>query len=581
MKKTIHLSNELSIPLEIVTRKSAMMGGNNGGKTYAATKLIEEILSSNGWVIIFDPVGVHYGLRLKSDGKTPSGLDIPIFGGLHGDIQIVPESGAMIADLLFDRRLSAILDVSQFSTDADVTKFSHDFMDRFYFRMKTTKRAVLIVLEECQEFIPQNPQKGEEKKLHVFARAAKLGRNYGIGFLLISQRPQEISKKVLNLTQIMFAFNMTGYHERKAMDEWFTYAGVEAEKISSILPTLQTGYPYVVSPSWLKYRGQIHVLPKRTFDSSATPDFDGDDAETVSLTPIDISEIEKSMSAVIEKAKADDPAELRKKIRTLEKELEQAKRTPAPAAPAPDFPKEIPVPIFDQKTMETMAEMRKANEEAARAFQMSADQIDRVLTTATDTARGFLDDFRKRWEPIVGTGKTPVKKESPFSPYKPIQPKGKDVSISTLSPGEQKILTACAQYPDGVSKDQLSVLVGYKRSSRDTYLARLSLAGFVVTNSGLIYATDKGIDFLGDDYEPLPTGNALRSYWINRLSGGERALLAELCNKYPHELSKDDLGDLTGYKRSSRDTYLAKLTARRLITTTRPGYVRANDSLFG
>lgn len=50
MKTQIKLSKELSIPLDIVTHKSAMMGGNGGGKSYAAMKTIEEILRANGWV---------------------------------------------------------------------------------------------------------------------------------------------------------------------------------------------------------------------------------------------------------------------------------------------------------------------------------------------------------------------------------------------------------------------------------------------------------------------------------------------------------------------------------------------------
>ena len=43
-------------------------------------------------------------------------------------------------------------------------------------------------------------------------------------------------------------------------------------------------------------------------------------------------------------------------------------------------------------------------------------------------------------------------------------------------PGEIKILTAVAQHPGGVTREQLSVLTGYKRSSRDTYLLRLKAA---------------------------------------------------------------------------------------------------------
>ena len=38
---------------------------------------------------------------------------------------------------------------------------------------------------------------------------------------------------------------------------------------------------------------------------------------------------------------------------------------------------------------------------------------------------------------------------------------------------QRQVLIAVAQYPEGVEREQLSVLTGYKRSTRDAYLQRL------------------------------------------------------------------------------------------------------------
>lgn len=128
--------------------------------------------------------------------------------------------------------------------------------------------------------------------------------------------------------------------------------------------------------------------------------------------------------------------------------------------------------------------------------------------------------------------------------------------------------------------EQLSVLTGYKRSSRDTYLQQLGAAGFVESNgAGTLIATASGIAALGDGFEPLPTGDALREHWLSTLPEGERKILDVLCRAYPHEVAREDLDDTTGYKRSSRDTYLQKLSARKLITASR-GAVRASEELF-
>lgn len=50
------------------------------------------------WVLI-DPKGDSWGIRSDSAGADP-GLPVPIFGGLHGDIPLEPEAGALITELV-------------------------------------------------------------------------------------------------------------------------------------------------------------------------------------------------------------------------------------------------------------------------------------------------------------------------------------------------------------------------------------------------------------------------------------------------------------------------------------------------
>jgi hypothetical protein len=101
----------------------------------------------------------------------------------------------------------------------------------------------------------------------------------------------------------------------------------------------------------------------------------------------------------------------------------------------------------------------------------------------------------------------------------------------------------------------------------------------VIAHGGNIVATDLGREVLGADFEPLPTGEALQAYWLNRLGGGEQALLKILVDTYPASLDREKLSDETGYKRSSRDTYLQRLSARQLIVADR-GSIRASGVLF-
>jgi hypothetical protein len=69
-------------------------------------------------------------------------------------------------------------------------------------------------------------------------------------------------------------------------------------------------------------------------------------------------------------------------------------------------------------------------------------------------------------------------------------------------------LIAIAQHHDGVRREQLTVLTGYKRSTRDAYVQRLGERGCVSRDGERIVATPAGIATLGADYQPLPTGSA-------------------------------------------------------------------------
>ena len=153
---------------------------------------------------------------------------------------------------------------------------------------------------------------------------------------------------------------------------------------------------------------------------------------------------------------------------------------------------------------------------------------------------------------------------------------------SDLGKGELRVLTACAQHRAGVTVEQITVLLGYKRSTRNTYLQRLTEAGLVgrsAFNTERIMATEAGLAELGPDFKRLPTGNALRAHWMSELGGGEQELLAIICNEHPSFIDREELSERTEYARSTRNTYLQRLRARSLIIESGDS-VRAVDDLF-
>jgi hypothetical protein len=148
-----------------------------------------------------------------------------------------------------------------------------------------------------------------------------------------------------------------------------------------------------------------------------------------------------------------------------------------------------------------------------------------------------------------------------------------------LPRGERACLIAIAQHHNGVRREQLTVLTGYKRSSRDAYVQRLGERGCVSRDGERIVATPAGIATLGADYQPLPTGSALREHVLERLPEGERRILEFLIGHYPHAVDRPQIDAATNYQRSSRDAYLQRLGARELVEA-RGREVKASDHLF-
>ena len=92
--------------------------------------------------------------------------------------------------------------------------------------------------------------------------------------------------------------------------------------------------------------------------------------------------------------------------------------------------------------------------------------------------------------------------------------------------------------------------------------------------------TAAGIAALGSNYEPLPpSGKALRDYWMAKLPVGERSILSHLIAVFPATMPPAEVGAARNYRRTSTETYIQRLVARRLVV--RQGRdVRASEVLF-
>lgn len=586
--KRLHIATNLSLPAEAITQTFAVLGKRGAGKSNLGVVMAEEMHAAGLPFVVVDPVSAWWGLRSSRDGTGP-GLPVPIFGGEHGDVPLERTGGMLLADLVVDERLSCVLDVSEFS-EGDKIRFLIDFAERLFRR---NRDPLHLFLEEADDYAPQRPMREAVRMLGAWQRIVKRGRGRGLGATSITQRSASINKDVLTQTETLFVFRTTSPQDRKAIEGWLEFHGQSKEVLES-LPALKNGECWVWSPHWLGKLERVKVRMRQTYDSGATPTSLQGRRAPATLADVDLGRIRKDMAATIERVKQTDPKELRAEVARLQAELHTANtfislQKPKTADPVRAKAVRIEIPVLKGDQLRRTERALSLAAKYAETFERAMHQLERIVGASADPfahARATVGDLKAA---IVAGTSSPVKTQSPPSPMPPhlrsmpLQRFEVPSSAIPLPVGERLILiAAAAQHPDGATRRHLTVSTGYKRSTRDAYLQRLRERAYVlVSSSGRIVATSTGIAALGDAYESLPTGPALREYWMRRLPEGERKILSAVLEAYPEAVNREQLSEATGYKRSTRDAYLQRLRVRELITTNgRAGSVRAEEILF-
>lgn len=555
--KQLKISDELSLPVDAATQTFAFIARKGAGKTYAAGKLAECLIDAGVQVVILDSVGNWWGLRLDADGKTPA-YDVPVIGGLRGDIPLEATGGHLIADIITETGRSLIVDISQFSK-ADRQRFALSFAERLWQSKKAERHPspVHLIIEESQLIVPERVDAGAAKMVGIYEEIIRLGRNYGIGVSMISQRPQSVNKEVLNQTECLFALQVNGKHERIALRDWITYHGAEKSLVDE-LPSLPIGTAYVWSPQWLGILQKVKIGKKKSFDASATPKV-GSVQVRRDLKPLNLDDLKQRMAATIERAKADDPKELRKQIA----ELKRAKGVPDAASIDKAVAKAVG---------EAQAEWKRVEQENARAIQDLRGRLDKIAQLAHLNGNA---PAIAQYKPIAPR----VVIDRPSPPPRRVDTAG---SSEVGTGGLRRILIALAQRPQGMSTRQIGVRAGLssKSGSFNTYLSRARTNQWIVGDRNHIQITDEGIAALGD-FDPLPTGDALLQHWLRELGdSGASRILSTLAEAHPHELTKSEVAEraeLSGTS-GSFNTYLSRLRSLELIAGR--GELKASDELF-
>lgn len=547
----------------LVASRMLVQANSGGGKSRAIRQLLEQ---THGRVqhLVLDPEGEFSTLRER--------FDYILAAKQGGDTIAAPKYANRLCRYLVELNASAVLDLYDLTLD-ERREFVRHFLTELMALPRALWHPIVVVIDEMHVFAPEA---GQAQSAEAVTALATQGRKRGFCLVGATQRISKLHKDVAaELLNKMIGRTGLDIDVKRAGDE----LGMAKDERTG-LKTLAPGEFYVYGPAIAN-----EVAKVKTGDVVTSHP----EAGRVGMLPPPPSAKVRAMLAQLQ----DLPKEAEEEARTiadLERQLQETRGKLRRAEKA-GGDRVVEKPVVDERAIaRAVAVATRRGDEQRATLARELVRLARAVSKQADDMAASVEGLRSLAQRAEATlladgAPAPVTETLPAAP-RPVAvsrpaPRVAQTSVdSSLGKGERAVLTAVAQHDDGVDREQLSVLTGYKRSSRDTYLQRLQANGMVEIAGGTIRATDAGLDALGADFEPLPTGDELRDYWLDRLTGGERAILEVLIAAYPDAVSRDEISDRTEYKRSSRDTYLQRLAARKLVTTAGRAAVRASDNLF-
>lgn len=517
------LSPDLLLPLDAVTQTFAILAMRGVGKTHTASVFAEELSEAGLPFVVLDPTGAWWGLRASADGKK-DGYPVTILGGDRGDVPLEEGAGKIIADLVAEKAPSLVLDLSLLSKGA-MRRFVADFAERLY---EKNRRPLHLIIDEADAFAPQKPRPDEMRMLGALDEIVRRGRIRGLGCTLVTQRSAVLNKDVLTQTEALVVLRTAHPRDRAPVLEWMEVHATP-EQLSAVeesLASLPKGDAWVMSAGWLDLFARVHIRERRTYNSSATPTPGQVRAAPRRLAPVDLEQLGAAMKEAAERAKANDPAALRRRVAELERELA---RTAAAAAPKTV---EVPlVPAAEVKRLERISErFLKMGEEIQGARN--------ILTAAILSAKPPP-------RPHAPAQAAPPPRNGVPPPPRPVT--GADDEIPPVA---LRMLENVARFhPATVSRRQLATLSGYsaKSSSFRNVFSVLNARGLVVKLGDRVALSRAGEAVFSGGLPPPMSPAEVQALWRERLEPVawrmlevvlreeriERAALAEACSYSP------------------------------------------------
>ena len=571
---------DLPFPVEVLNQHLVVLGKTGAGKSYTLRGIVENLLCRGKRVCIVDPKGDWFGVKLSADGAS-GGFPVVAFGDFKAekatDIKINAHAGKEIANIVASGNRPCVIGFRGWMPQ-DRTRFWIDFASGLF---NQNSSELYIVIDEVHNFAMQgkvlDPESG--KCLHWTNRIASEGRGIGLRVLMASQRPQKVHKDTLTCAETLIAMRVIHPLDRGAIKEWIDGCGdpKHGHEILNTVAFMPRGEGWVWSPE-IGFLQRVKFPRIQTFDSFSERTEGA--AAPAGWAEIDLDDVRARLSRLVEEAKANDPAELKRKLRTAEQELAALKQK-APEVKRSE-PKEIPVLTENERkdlkrmirSVEHLNNRLLTLDIGVKDLSKTAEQLEKFIAPRLQAA---IKEVRQVPSGLPGS----VRPSAPprFDARDALRPeyRGKDNNIG-IGRCERAILRALAQFPQGRTTVQIAVLTGYSSNSGgfNNSLGKLRSLGFISRTNPVVLLPGNDLP----PYDPLPTGDELVKHWLTKLGKCERMILETLVSVHPEGLSAVELGERTGYSSNSGgfNNALGRLRTLELITRGQP--IKASDDFF-
>ena len=136
---------------------------------------------------------------------------------------------------------------------------------------RESRHPIAILCDEAHLYIPERSSGGSvlASALTSFQRIAKEGRKYGVGLVVISQRPSEVNRTVLSQCNNFVALRLTNAEDQSVVQRMLPD---NLGGLAGLLPILDTGEALVVGDACL-LPARIRISEPMSKPDSGTVDF--------------------------------------------------------------------------------------------------------------------------------------------------------------------------------------------------------------------------------------------------------------------------------------------------------------------